>query len=118
MIEVSQIPLQDLEVDSWYIGRGRRANLGLWNGDSFAVLVNRCGSWAGSSYYTRESSPCVKYENYYIAELSSELLKSDFYPFSCGTFQPFLKVDFGQTIEEIENSTDAMYGYAKKIRFG
>jgi hypothetical protein len=101
MTECEQILLKGLEVDSWYIGRGRRANIGLWNGNNFSVLAN-CGIWAGSVKATTKSEECIKHENYYTSEK--------------GSFQPFLKVDFGETIDKMEDN-GCGGGYGKRIRF-
>lgn len=101
MAEVSQIPLKDLEIGSWYIGRGRRANIGLWNGDSFSVLGD-CGVWNGGVKTTIEKEECIKHESYYINKE--------------GSFQPFLKVDFGETVDKTEEN-GFCGGYGKKIRF-
>ena len=101
MTEYKQIQLINLEIGGWYIGRGRRANIGLWNGSSFTILAD-CGVWAGSVKESCEKKPCIKYEKYYTSEN--------------GSFQPFLKVDFGITINKTEENGFGG-GYGKKVKF-
>lgn len=96
-----QIPFKDLEAGSWYIGRGRRANIGLWNGKTFSVLGD-CGIWTGSVKTITKKEECIKHENYYTDKE--------------GSFQPFLKIDFGETMNKIEENGFGG-GYGNKIRF-
>jgi hypothetical protein len=54
--------------DTWYVGRGRNANLGLWDGDWFLVLAKKFDQYV------------IKREDYYTA--------------TWGTFQPFMPLLF------------------------
>ena len=101
MIECKQISLKDLVVGCWYVGRGRRANVGLWNGDCFSVISD-CMVWTGSVKTVTESEECIKHEYYYTDDE--------------GSFQPFLKVDEGKTVHIIEENGFGG-GYGKKVRF-
>lgn len=88
MTEHHQIPLNELQVGRWYVGRGRNANIGLWNGECFLV-IGLCGtpvSWEPRKWANK---PCIKQEPYFTA--------------GEGSFQPFLLVDEGVASEEIEN---------------
>lgn len=96
MLECAQIPLNELQVGRWYIGRGRNANVGLWNGECFLV-IGLCGkpvSWKARKWV---NEPCIKQEPYFTAE--------------GGCFQPFLLADEGVASEPIEER------YAKKLTF-
>lgn len=68
----------------------------MWNGEGFSVLG------AGSVKISVESEECIKHEVYYTHE--------------SGSFQPFLKIDFGEVIEKIEEN-DFAGGYGKNIKF-
>ena len=88
MLEYEQIPLSELQVGRYYVGRGRNANVGLWNGDCFLV-IGLCGtpiSWEPRKW---ENNPCIKQEPYFTAEQ--------------GCFQPFVLVDEGSFSGDIEN---------------
>lgn len=87
MLECAQIPLNELKIGRWYVGRGRNANIGLWNGDCFLV-IGLCGkpiSWEPRIWV---NEPCIKQEPYFTTEE--------------GRFQPFLLVDEGVADEEME----------------
>lgn len=86
-IELKQIPLSELQVGRWYVGRGRNANIGLWNGEVFLV-IGLCGhpvSWEPRKWV---NEPCIKHESYLSAE--------------SGCFQPFKLIDEGGASEPIE----------------
>lgn len=75
-----QIPLEELQIGLWYVGRGRNSNVGLWNGEDFLV-IGRCShpeSWEPRKWI---SNPCIKVEPYYT--------KTD------GCFQPLSVIDEG-----------------------
>jgi hypothetical protein len=75
----------DLEKNSWYVGRGRNGNVGLWDGDHFLVIGSKFGHHL------------IKYESLYINE--------------SGTFQPFMKIDEGIMLESFGKiGWDAHYG--------
>lgn len=96
MIERLPIHLDELEVGRWYVGRGRNANVGLWNGECFLV-IGSCGkpvSWKPRKWV---NEPCIKQEPYFTAE--------------GGCFQPFLLIDEGVASEPIEEC------YAKTLTF-
>jgi hypothetical protein len=87
MVECKLIPLSELQVGRWYVGRGRNANVGLWNGDCFLV-IGLCGtpiSWEPRKWV---NEPCLKQEPYFTAV--------------DGCFQPFLLVDEGVASGTIE----------------
>lgn len=69
-----QIPREKLKKWTWYVGRGRNGNVGLWNGEEFLVIT--ATSWPG-----------VKREPYYTAER--------------GCFQPFRAIDEGEMLEPL-----------------
>jgi hypothetical protein len=80
MPEYKQMQHDQLEVGCWYIGRGRNANIGMWDGDWFLVLApsgRKVGPGAG------DWEPCwdIKLEPYFEQD--------------AGCFQPFKKVDMG-----------------------
>lgn len=65
---MQQIPRHQLRRWSWYAGRGRNGNVGLWNGEEFLVV-------------TATLRPSIKQEPYFDAD--------------GGCFQPFLRIDEG-----------------------
>ncbi len=84
------IPFEHLKVDTWYVGRGRNGNVGLWDGRFFLVI----GEKFGQSVIKQE--PCYTDES--------------------GCFQPFLAIYEGRMIEPFGRSGwDAHYG--RKIMF-
>jgi hypothetical protein len=101
MNERKPIPIDQLEVGCWYVGRGRNANIGQWSGDDFLVIA-QCGnpvSWKPRKWIT---TPCIKREPYCTKEE--------------GCFQPFLKIDEGEMIETFGDAGwDAHYGYTMRF---
>ena len=97
----TQIPIDELEIGCWYIGRGRNSNIGQWNGEMFAVIA-QCDhpvSWKPRKYVTE---PRLKFEFYYTEDE--------------GTFQPFIKIDEGELLEPFGSiGWDAHYG--SKMQF-
>jgi len=93
-----QIPLKELQIGAWYVGRGRNSNIGQWNGDGFSVIA-QCMVYTGSVATVKSTYPCLKNEPYYTDEE--------------GCFQPFLKIDEGEIIERNEPS----FIYGSKIAF-
>jgi len=84
-ITTSVIPFEKLTSGCWYVGRGRNANVGLWDGETFLVIGFNFGE------------PVIKYEFLYTSE--------------SGTFQPFMKIDEGKMIEPFgKDGWDAHYG--------
>ena len=84
------IPLEDLKVDTWYVGRGRNGNVGLWSGRFFLVI--------GEKF----EQSVIKQEPYYTDE--------------SGCFQPFLVINEGRMIEPFGSvGWEAHYG--RKIVF-
>lgn len=59
---------------TWYVGRGRNGNVGLWNGEDFLVI-------------TALNQPGVKVEPYYVVE--------------GGCFQPFRAIEEGMALDTI-----------------
>ncbi len=85
----SQIPLKQLKVGAWYIGRGRNSNIGQWNGVNFNVIA-QCMDYTGSVATVKSTHPCLKHEPYYTE--------------TEGCFQPFLKIDEGKIIKHYDSS--------------
>ncbi len=84
------IPLEDLKVDTWYVGRGRNGNVGLWSGRFFLVI--------GEKF----EQSVIKQEPYYTDE--------------SGCFQPFLVINEGRMVEPFGSvGWEAHYG--RKIVF-
>lgn len=87
------IPLEHLKVDTWYVGRGRNGNVGLWNGRFFLVIGEK-----------REQS-VIKKEPYYTDE--------------SGCFQPFLAINEGRMVEPFGRlAWDAHYGRKMAFELG
>lgn len=68
-----QIPISELQIGKWYVGRGRNGNVGLWNGVYFLVIAEKNNEYV------------IKHEPYY-SDVS-------------GCFQPFVLVDEGVMVE-------------------
>lgn len=83
----------DLEKNSWYIGRGRNGNIGLWDGEMFLVIGLIFGH---------------------------HIIKHEFlYTRGSGTFQPFMKIDEGIMLEPFGKSGwDAHYGRLMRFECG
>lgn len=80
MPEYNQIQRKQLEAGSWYVGCGRNANIGMWDGVHFLVLApsgRKVGPGAG------DWATCwdIKLEPYFESDK--------------GCFQPFKRVDMG-----------------------
>ena len=91
-----QIPINNLEVGKWYIGRGRNCNIGQWNGDSFNVITE-CMLYNGNVATVQETRPDIKFEPYYTEDE--------------GCFQPFMMIDEGEMIKPFgSKGWDAHYG--------
>jgi hypothetical protein len=69
MTMAEQIPITDLIIEKWYVGRGRNGNVGFWDGNRFLVIGEKLGEYV------------IKSEPYYTEET--------------GCFQPFAIVDEG-----------------------
>jgi len=91
-MHTTQLPLAALVPGRYYVGRGRHANVGLWNGDYFQTIGDKMG---------RE---VVKQEPYYTEE--------------SGCFQPFRELDEGRTIESVGQEMIWDRHYARVIDFG
>lgn len=89
-MKVTQIPIESLVAGRWYVGRGRHANVGLWNGRYFQTIGEKLG---------RE---VVKQEPYYTEE--------------AGCFQPFLPLDEGWTLEPVGTGGWDKF-YARVVEF-
>ena len=76
----TQISKDALIVGRWYAGRGRNANIGMWNGEDFLVLAE-VGQKVGPGPRDWVKSWGVKREPYFQAD--------------GGCFQPFKMVDMG-----------------------
>ena len=86
----TKIPREELLLDRWYVGRGRNANVGLWDGKYFLTIGEKCGRMV------------VRKETYYATE--------------AGAFQPFLLIDEGVIIEKTNDRSKLFY--ADKLAFG
>jgi len=76
--ELHQIPISALDVDSWYVGRGRNGNVGLWDGNVFSVIAD-CLVYNGNFRTPQKTKAGVKNEPYFTEDE--------------GCFQPFKKID-------------------------
>ncbi|HEV3080317.1 MAG TPA: hypothetical protein VGY66_11080 [Gemmataceae bacterium] len=86
-----QIPITDLIVGRWYIGRGRNGNVGVWDGYRFLVVAEKFEDYV------------VKLEPYYTED--------------SGCFQPFAAVDEGIMVEPFGKvGWDKHYG--RRLEFG
>ena len=80
LVTCTQISKDALIVGRWYAGRGRNANIGMWNGEDFLVLAE-VGQKVGPGPREWVKSWGVKREPYFQAD--------------GGCFQPFKMVDMG-----------------------
>lgn len=91
-----QIPRSELQVGTWYVGRGRNSNIGRWDGEYF-LLIAEAGVRTGPGPRDWTSSAVIKREPYYTAEE--------------GCFQPFRRIDEGEIAEPLGPAGwDAHYG--------
>lgn len=72
-----QIPVSELKLNSWYVGRGRNGNVGRWDGECFDVIAD-CLVYNGSFRTPQKTKPGLKFEPYFTADE--------------GCFQPFLHI--------------------------
>ncbi|AKU11287.1 hypothetical protein AzCIB_1382 [Azoarcus sp. CIB] len=82
---LTQIPREELQVDRWYVGRGRNGNVGLWNGDCFLVIAEG-GRKAGPAAGDWVPEWRIKQEPYWTE--------------TEGCFQPFRLIDEGRGDDE------------------
>ena len=92
-----QIPKEALIACRWYAGRGRNADIGMWNGEDFLVLAE-VGQKVGPGPRDWVKSWGVKKEPYFQAD--------------AGCFQPFKMVDMG-----IVSVPQGEGGYALEMSF-
>ena len=85
----TKIPREALLLDRWYVGRGRNANVGLWDGKYFLTIGEKCGHMV------------VRKETYCATE--------------AGAFQPFLPIDEGEVIQKASDGSKLFY--AEKLEF-
>lgn len=78
-MKTTQMPLEELIVGRYYVGRGRHANVGLWNGRFFLTIGEKFGR------------DVVMQEPYYTED--------------AGCFQPFRWLDEGIAIEIVDTRT-------------
>jgi hypothetical protein len=100
MFDAVQIPLENLQMGRWYVGRGRNGNVGLWNGDSFLV-ISKQGVQVSATPRVWETVWAIKQEPYFTD--------------ADGCFQPFAAIDEGVITESF---SELEIRYAKKLRFG
>lgn len=125
MIECTQILLKDLEIGSWYIGRGRGGGIGYWDGECFATLCIYQKSWAEFQAIKskkpitesmKNGREVIKHESYFYKDEETYYKsnsKEKELPFTgLGSFQPFLKIDFGEIVGK---KYDGAYG--EKLNF-
>lgn len=93
----TQISKDALIVGRWYAGRGRNANIGMWNGEDFLVLAE-VGQKVGPGPRDWVKSWGVKREPYFQAD--------------GGCFQPFKMVDMGTV-----SVPQGQGGYALEMSF-
>lgn len=94
-----QIPLKDLEIGRWYVGRGRNGNVGLWNGEDFLVIGKRG---------IKVSAVPPVWENQWRIKIEPYFTETE------GCFQPFAVIDEGVIVESLGGSDSR---YAKSLRF-
>ena len=97
MVTCTQISKDALIVGRWYAGRGRNANIGMWNGEDFLVLAE-VGQKVGPGPREWVKSWGVKREPYFQAD--------------GGCFQPFKMVDMGTV-----SVPQGQGGYALEMSF-
>ncbi len=97
MVTCTQISKDALIVGRWYAGRGRNANIGMWNGEDFLVLAE-VGQKVGPGPRDWVKSWGVKREPYFQAD--------------GGCFQPFKMVDMGTV-----SVPQGQGGYALEMSF-
>jgi len=100
MTDAVQIPLSELQIGRWYVGRGRNSNVGLWDGENFLV-VGKGGIMVSRAPTVWEKIWKLKREPYFT--------KTE------GCFQPFKLVDEG-IVTEPADGPDSLR-YAKSIQF-
>lgn len=98
LLEHSQIPRSELLVNHWYAGKGRNADIGLWNGEDFLVLT-QIGVKMGPGRRDWDKHWGVKVEPYFEAE--------------SGCFQPFKLVEMGTIATALHDERE----YAKTMLF-
>lgn len=99
---ISELPLDELVIGRWYVGRGRNANIGLWDGEHFLVLC-QVGRKVGPG--SRDW------------DLEWGIIREPYFTDSEGCFQPFRLIDEGMNIESF-GAVGWNAHYAKTIAFG
>src|SRR5439155_13728490 len=87
-----QIPIEDLVIGKWYVGRGRNGNVGLWEGNRFLVIAQKFDEWT------------IKFEPYFTDET--------------GCFQPFAMIDEGVMVEPFGQVLIWDKHYGRRMEFG
>ena len=88
-MKLTVLPKEQLIRGRWYVGRGRNANVALWDGEDFLTIGDEGGEMV------------VKREPYYEQE--------------SGCFQPFLLVEEGMVEPFGKFGWDAHYGPSLEI---
>lgn len=70
------LPLNELQIGRWYVGRGGNGNVGLWNGDCFLV-IGLCGTPVNWQPRKWINHPCIKQEPYFTCFLPFSLIEED-----------------------------------------
>lgn len=78
MTDVYQLPLSQLEVGHWYVGRGRNGNVGLWDGDCFLVI--------GQEGIRKSQTPPV-WENHWVIK------REPYFTEASGCFSPLSEIN-------------------------
>lgn len=102
-IEVEQLAPAALEVNRWYVGRGRDGNVALWDGEHFLVIARQ-----------RVMSPTVPPTWQSVWGVRAEAC----FPGAAEGFQPFAVIDEGEVSQPPEDFGAAVRGYARCLRFG
>ena len=117
--QFSMLSRSQLEKGSWYIGRGRNVNVGLWDGETFLVIaqLGRLTGKSGKEKWRTETG--IKYEPYFDDSQGVHHQDEDGNDVHClGTFQPFLKISEGLVTEDFgTDNSDTSYGYGKLVEF-
>jgi len=117
VVIATQIEINQLDVGSWYIGRGRHGNIGLWDGETFLVIGEQgiLTGLSGKDKWRKEFG--IKKEPYFIWD-HPENHTSENLDLNLGTFQPFMKISEGDVISNRgEHDLDSLRGYGLKIGF-
>lgn len=112
----TQIPRDELVENTWYVGRGRNANVALWCRVGKAPAGRLTFLTIGFTFH----NPVIKDEDYYMTEHDQGTQTQDGQPIrklvSYGCFQPFMAISEGTNTEPVGTSAWDRH-YAKTLSF-